>query len=84
MSPVFPNTAVPVGGANAALPPPAWENHSARFSASPAFRLLPCALCDEMDAGGGREWDRAMPRGLSFGGGALSHVESLRRNRNFV
>src|SRR6185437_9362011 len=33
MSPVFPNTAVPVGGANAALPPPAWENHSARFSA---------------------------------------------------
>ena len=33
MSAVFPNTAVPVGGANAALPPPAWENHSARFSA---------------------------------------------------
>src|SRR6185437_10849873 len=33
MSPVFPNTAVPGGGANAALPPPAWENHSARFSA---------------------------------------------------
>jgi len=33
MSAVSPNTAAPARGANAALPPAAWENHSARFSA---------------------------------------------------
>jgi len=32
MSAVFPNTAAPARGADAALPPPTWENHSARFS----------------------------------------------------
>lgn len=32
MSAVFPHTAASAQGANAALPPPAWENHSARFS----------------------------------------------------
>ena len=30
---VQPTSASPVRGTNAALPPPAWENHSARFSA---------------------------------------------------
>ncbi len=33
MSAVFPTIAATVRGADAALPPPAWENHSARFSA---------------------------------------------------
>ncbi|UMB68454.1 STAS domain-containing protein [Mycobacterium paraterrae] len=33
MSAVFTTTAAPVRGADAAFPPPAWENHSARFSA---------------------------------------------------
>lgn len=32
MSAVFSHSAAPARGANAALPPPAWENHSARFS----------------------------------------------------
>jgi anti-anti-sigma factor len=34
MSAVHPTSASPVRGTNAALPPPAWENHSARFSAT--------------------------------------------------
>src|ERR1700729_3013562 len=33
MSALHPNFASPVHGTGAALPPPAWENHSARFTA---------------------------------------------------
>jgi anti-anti-sigma factor len=32
MSAVFPHTAAPARGADAALPPPVWEDHSARFN----------------------------------------------------
>ena len=50
MSAVFPNTAVPVGGANAALPPPAWENHSARFSARWEEDRVVVTAAGELDA----------------------------------
>jgi anti-anti-sigma factor len=33
MSAVRPNTVSPIRGTDATLPPPAWENHSARFTA---------------------------------------------------
>jgi anti-anti-sigma factor len=50
MSAVFPHTAVPAHGANAALPPPTWENHSARFSATWEAARVVITADGELDA----------------------------------
>jgi anti-anti-sigma factor len=43
-------TAPPVRGTNAALPPPAWENHSARFSATWDTARVVITAHGELDA----------------------------------
>jgi anti-anti-sigma factor len=50
MSAVHPNFASPVDGADAALPPPAWENHSARFSADWDASRVVITVDGELDA----------------------------------
>jgi anti-anti-sigma factor len=50
MSAVLPNIAPPVGGSNAALPPPTWENHAARFSAKWDTARVVITAHGELDA----------------------------------
>ena len=50
MSAVRPISASPVRGTNAALPPPAWENHSARFSAEWDTSRVVITAHGELDA----------------------------------
>jgi anti-anti-sigma factor len=50
MSAVLHNIAPPVGGSNAALPPPTWENHAARFSAKWDTARVVITAHGELDA----------------------------------
>jgi anti-anti-sigma factor len=50
MSAVISASASPVRGTNAALPPPVWENHSARFSAEWGLDRVVITAQGELDA----------------------------------
>lgn len=46
----IPFTSMPVRGSNAAIPPPAWENHTARFSAEWDTARVVVTVRGELDA----------------------------------
>jgi anti-anti-sigma factor len=50
MSALHPNFASPVGETDAAFPPPAWENHSARFTADRDSSRVVITVQGELDA----------------------------------
>jgi anti-anti-sigma factor len=49
-SAVIPSSVSPIRGTNTALPPPAWENHSARFSAEWDVARVVITAQGELDA----------------------------------
>jgi anti-anti-sigma factor len=56
MSAVFSKTSAPVRGTDATMPPPAWENHSARFSATRDADRVIVAADGELDASNATEF----------------------------
>ena len=56
MSAVFLNSASPVRGTDDALPPPAWENHSARFAAEWDVDRVVITAHGELDASNANEF----------------------------